>query len=84
MVDFFNLSISNLSASGFKIAKSTILAKDDVSVLDAFFKSVFFFFFAYLDKSNSSLTYPKDFGSGKYSLIYIMSFLSIQLLNELS
>ena len=82
MVDFFNLSISNLSASGFKIAKSTILAKDDVSVLDAFFKSVFFF--AYLDKSNSSLTYPKDFGSGKYSLIYIMSFLSIQLLNELS
>ena len=26
---------------------------------------------------------PKDLGLGKYSLIYAMSFLSIQLLNEL-
>ena len=36
-------------------------------------------------KSNSIFTFaPKDFGFGKYSLIYTMSFLSIQLLNELS
>ena len=36
-------------------------------------------------KSNSIFTFAtKDFGFGKYSLIYTMSFLSIQLLNELS
>ena len=38
---FFNLSISNLSASYFKLAKSMSLAKDDVSTSIGFFKSVF-------------------------------------------
>ena len=46
------------------------------------FKSAFV---VQVDKSNSNLTLlRKDFGSGKYSLIYTMSFLPIQLLNELS
>ena len=36
------------------------------------------------DKSNTTFTFaPKDFGFGIYSLIYTMSFLSIQLLNKL-
>ena len=38
---FFNLSMSNLSTSDFKLAKSLFLAKDDVSTLVGFFKSVF-------------------------------------------
>ena len=79
---FFSLSISNLSILDFKLAKSTFLAKDDVSIPVSFFKSVFV---AYLEEPNSTLTFPfKDLGSGKYSLIYTMSFPSIQLLNELS
>ena len=46
-----------------------------------FFKSVSV---AQLDKHNSTFTFaPKEFGFGKYSLIYTMPFLSIQLLNEL-
>ena len=36
---FFSLSISNLSTLDFKLAKSTFLAKDDVSIPVAFFKS---------------------------------------------
>ena len=38
---FFNLSISKLSTLGFKLAKSLILAKSDVSRPVAFFKSSF-------------------------------------------
>ena len=38
---FFNLSMSNLSTLGLKSAKSTFLAKDDISAPVAFFKSVF-------------------------------------------
>ena len=44
---FFSLSISNLSTLDIKLAKSTFLAKDDVSIPLAFFKSVFV---AQLDK----------------------------------
>ena len=38
----FNLSISNLSASGFKLAKSVFLAKSDISNPVSFFKSAFY------------------------------------------
>ena len=38
---FFNLSISNLSTSDFKLAKSVFLARDDVSTRVALFKSAF-------------------------------------------
>ena len=38
---YFNVSISNLSISDFTLAKGTFLAKDDASILAAFFKSVF-------------------------------------------
>ena len=38
---FFNLSMSNLSISDFKLAKSVFLTKSDVSTPVAFFKSVF-------------------------------------------
>ena len=77
---FFNLSISDLSTLDFKLAKSTVLANCDVPTPVAFFKSAFV---AWLDKSNSTVAFPlKDFGSGNYSFIYIMSFLSIQLLKE--
>ena len=38
---FFNLSLSNLSTSDFKLAKSTFLEKADVSTPVAFFKSDF-------------------------------------------
>ena len=38
---FFNLSISNLSTSDFKLAKSVFLARDDVSNRVALFKSAF-------------------------------------------
>ena len=79
---FFNLSISKLSTSDFKLAKSVFLAKFNVFTPVAFFKSAFL---GQIDKSNSTFTLPpEDFGFGKYSLIYIMSFLSIQLLKELS
>ena len=37
---FFSLSISNLSTLDFKLAQSTFLAKDYVSIPVAFFKSV--------------------------------------------
>ena len=38
---FFNISISNLPASDFKLAKSTLLANCDLSTPAAFFKSAF-------------------------------------------
>ena len=38
---FFKLSMSNLSTSDFKSAKSVFLAKHDVSTPAVFFKSVF-------------------------------------------
>ena len=48
----------------------------------AYFKSVFV---AQLDKSNSTFTFPpEDFGSEKCLLIYTISFLSIQLLKQIS
>ena len=78
---FFNLSICNLSTLDIRLAESTFLAKNDISIPVTFYKSVFV---AGLDKSNSTFSFPKDFGPGKYSLIYTMSFLLIQLLNELS
>ena len=72
MIHFFNLSISNLSTSDFKLTKSLLLSKSDVSTPVAVFKSAFV---AQLHKSNSTFTFaPKDFGFGKHSLIYIMSF----------
>ena len=50
----------------------TFLAKSDVSTPIAFLKSVVF---AWSDKSNSTSTLsPEDFGFGKYSLIYNLSF----------
>ena len=70
--------MSNLSTLDFKPAKSTLLAKVDVSTSAAVFKSAFV---AWLDKSNSSFTFSsKDSGFGKYSVIYVMPFSSIQLL----
>ena len=78
----FDFSMSYLSTSDFKLAKSYFLAKDGVSTPDAHFKSVFV---AQLDKCSSTFTFaPKEFVFGKYSPIYIMSLLSIQILNELS
>ena len=41
VVLFFNLSISNLSTSDFKLAKSACLPNFDVSTPAAFFKSTF-------------------------------------------
>ena len=38
---YFNLSITNLSTSDIKLAKSVFLAKPDVSTSIAFFKSSF-------------------------------------------
>ena len=58
--------------------------KSDVPTLVSFFKSAFV---VQLDKSNSTFTFaPEDFGFRKYSFCYkysSISFLSIQLLNEL-
>ena len=66
---FFNLATSNLPTSDFKL---TFLANFYVSSPAAFFKSAFV---AWLDKSNSTFTLPsEDFGSGKYSIFYIMPF----------
>ena len=77
----FSLSISKLSTLDFKLAKSTFVAKDYISIPVAFFK---FVFVAYLDKSNSTFTVrPKHFVSGKHSLSYTKSFLSTRLLKEL-
>ena len=59
---FFNLSISNLSTSDFKSAKSVFLAKSNVSTTAAFLKS------ASVQLLHLFL---------KISLIYAMSFLSI-------
>ena len=60
---FLNLSISNLSTSDFKLAKSVFLAKSDASAPVSFFKSPFV---AWLDKPNSTFTLaPKDFGFEK-------------------
>ena len=61
-----------LSTLDFKLAKLPFLGKDGVSILAAFFRCVFV---AKLDKSNLIFTFPKDFRSGKYSLIYTMFFL---------
>ena len=71
-----------MSTLNFKLAKSTFLVNSDVSTPVAFFKSAFV---VYLNKPNSTFTLtPKVLGSGKYSLIYTISFLSIQMLKELS
>ena len=81
---FLNLSISNLSTSHFKLTKSNFLANFDVSTPAVFFESASV---AYLDKSNSTFIPHFDYagsGSGKYLLIFTMSFLLIQLLKELS
>ena len=79
MVHSFNFSVSNLSTSDFKLGKSVFLGKSDVPV--AFFRPAFT---ACLEKSYSNFKFsPKDFFFGKYSLICTMSFLSIQLLNQL-
>ena len=76
----FNLSISNLSASDLEIAKSNYLANFAVSTPVAFFESAFV---AVFNRSDSTFTFrAKDFGFGKYSLIYIKSFLSMQLLRN--
>ena len=65
----FISSISNLLTLNFELGKSVFSAKDNVSTLDKF---------------NSTFTHPpKDFDSGKCSLVYTMSFLLIRLLNEL-
>ena len=75
---FFNLSISYLSTSAFKLVKSDFLANFDVSTPFPFSKCAFI---TQLDDSNSSFTFPlKGFGLGKYSFVYV--FLSIQILNE--
>ena len=79
---FFSLSRSNLPLLDFELSKSTFLASFYKSTPIAFFK---YAFVALLDKSNSTFTlYPKHFGCGKYSLIYILSFLSVELLKKLS
>ena len=63
--------------SDFKFSESAFLAKSDVLTLVEFFKSDFV---AWLEKFNLIGTFaPKDFGFGKSSLIYTLSFLSIQL-----
>ena len=70
-----------MSTSDFKLAKSNVLANFYVRTPIAFFKSAFV---AQLDKSNPTLTLPpEDLGSGKYSLVYAMYFLTIQMLKEL-
>ena len=77
----FLISFFNLTTSDFKLPKSVFLAKSDVTTPVALFKTAFV---ALLDKSNSIFTHAsKDFGFGKYSLIYTMFFVSIHLLNEL-
>ena len=79
---FFNLSIPSLSTSDFKLAKSVFLAKSYVPTHVALFKSAIV---TKSDKSNSTFKFPfKDLGLEKYSLIYSINFLSIQLLQELS
>ena len=71
----FSLSISNLSTLDFKLAESVFLANFDVLTPTAFLKSTSF---AQLDKSNSTFNLPpKDFGSGIYSVVYIMLSMSI-------
>ena len=78
----FNLSISNLSTLDLKLAKSIFLGNFGASIAVAYFKSVFV---AYSHKSNLTFTLPpNDFGSGKHSFFYAMSFLSIQLLKKRS
>ena len=78
---FFNWSISNLYILYSRLATLAFLANYDVSTSFSFFKSAFV---AWLDKSNSTFTLlRKYFCSGKYSLVYTKSFLSIQLSKEL-
>ena len=60
--------MSNLSASTFGLIKSDFAASLNVSVLVAFFKSVFV---AKLDKSTLTLIYPPN---GSYGLGSIDSF----------
>ena len=72
---FWNLSVYKLQTSGFNLVKSTVFANVDVSMPVAFLKSPYV---ASLNKPNSSFTLPpEDFGSGKYSLIYTMSFFNL-------
>ena len=67
-----NLSISNLSISAFKQARSHFSANLDVSVLVAFLKSVFL---ALLDKSNITLMSPPKGSYDLEKIFYITSFL---------
>ena len=70
-----SLSTSNLSALFFKLLK----------LVGTFFNLSIFFYLHYIleFESNSNVTLsPEDFGSGKNSLSYTMSFFSIQLLSE--
>ena len=78
-----NFGISGLSASVFRVDKLVFKAKPKVSTCVISSRS---FFVASLVKSKSTLIFPKLEYSGKYSLhIYNPnSFLSIQLLKELS
>ena len=63
---------NNLSISDFKSAKLTFFVNFDVSKSVAFLKSTFV---AQWDQSNSFYTFPlKDFGLGKYWLVYIVPF----------
>ena len=81
MVHFCNLSKSKLSKSDSKWAKLVFVAKFDGSTPVVSFKSAFV---AQLDQSNSAFTFAsKDLGFRKYSLIYSMSLLFIQLWNDL-
>ena len=71
---FFSLSIYNMSTLDFKLAKSTFLAVGDLSIPDKFFKSIFD---VELDKSNSTFTFPKDFGlENIHSFILCLFYLS--------
>ena len=71
---FFNLSIFTLSTSDFKLVKSVFQAKSDVQQLLGFLNLLL------LHKSYCTFTIShEDFSPGKYSLIYVMSFLSIQI-----
>ena len=72
---FFNLSISNLSRSEFKLAKWTVLANFDVSTRVHFLNLLLLINYSNLKSKFLLFPFPpEDFGSGKYSLIYIIVF----------
>ena len=69
---FFNLFISNLPTSGFKLAKSNFLVNFNISTPAAFYKSAFV---VKLDKSSSTFARPtEDLGFGNNSFIYTIFF----------